>query len=279
MYKLSSLLRRFSMKPISPTFVSAYHMISNRDIVDFLQRHQIEYKESPNGFQTKYCPLCPKPHHEERSNMYTLGFKSNTGVFHCFRCGSSGSWYDFKNSLLGGTLGVETTQNSTIQYPSEEEHLQHVNNLRNEKFNEIFKYLTETRGLTPEVLESYKVGIGSRTYRDIATDQSVELPTVFFPMFFSKTKEHVFLMRIKARAIYKANKHHMKLIPTGGGWGLFGINTVSPNIKTIVLTEGEYDAMAVHQSTGLAAVSLPNGASHLPLQLMPWLEQFQKIYL
>ncbi|CAG9330914.1 unnamed protein product [Blepharisma stoltei] len=98
-------------------------------------------------------------------------------------------------------------------------------------------------------------------------------------MFASIGKGQVKLMRVKARAIYKENKHNMRLIPTGGGWGLFGLNTVQPGIKTVVLTEGEYDAMAVYQATGLAAVSLPNGASHLPLQMLPWFEQFQKIYL
>lgn len=32
-----------------------------------------------------------------------------------------------------------------------------------------------------------------------------------------------------------------------------------------MITEGEYDAMAVHQETGLPAISLPNGANHLPV--------------
>jgi twinkle protein len=43
--------------------------------------------------------------------------------------------------------------------------------------------------------------------------------------------------------------------------------------------EGEYDCMAAHQATGLPAISLPNGASSLPIGLLPQLEQFQKIYL
>lgn len=59
--------------------------------------------------------------------------------------------------------------------------------------------------------------------------------------------------------------------------------------RAIILTEGEYDAMAVYQ--GLAAlpdsdplkcvpsVSLPNGCNSLPQQLIPLLEPFNKIYL
>ena len=37
--------------------------------------------------------------------------------------------------------------------------------------------------------------------------------------------------------------------------------------------------MAVHQDTGLPAVSLPNGASSLPVELLPRLERFTRIYL
>jgi len=37
--------------------------------------------------------------------------------------------------------------------------------------------------------------------------------------------------------------------------------------------------MAVHQATGIAAISLPNGASNLPNELLPSLENFKKIYL
>lgn len=37
--------------------------------------------------------------------------------------------------------------------------------------------------------------------------------------------------------------------------------------------------MAVYQATGVPAVSLPNGASSLPLGVLPLLERFDKIYL
>ena len=42
---------------------------------------------------------------------------------------------------------------------------------------------------------------------------------------------------------------------------------------------GELDAMSVYEATGIAAVSLPNGARSLPVELLPMLERFKKIYL
>ena len=37
--------------------------------------------------------------------------------------------------------------------------------------------------------------------------------------------------------------------------------------------------MAVYQETGIPAISLPNGANHLPVQFLPFLEKFDRIYL
>ena len=37
--------------------------------------------------------------------------------------------------------------------------------------------------------------------------------------------------------------------------------------------------MSVHQVTGKFTISLPIGAGHLPLYMLPWLDSFKKIYL
>jgi twinkle protein len=85
------------------------------------------------------------------------------------------------------------------------------------------------------------------------------------------------ITRVKVRAV--SNKGWQRLDPPGGRWGLFGWHTVPPEASEIVLTEGEFDAMAVHQATGLPAVSLPNGCRHLPVDVLPMLERFDKVYL
>jgi twinkle protein len=54
---------------------------------------------------------------------------------------------------------------------------------------------------------------------------------------------------------------------------------VPADAKEVVLTEGEYDAMAVYQATGRPSISLPNGCRSLPDQVLPLLERFEKIYL
>jgi twinkle protein len=47
----------------------------------------------------------------------------------------------------------------------------------------------------------------------------------------------------------------------------------------VVVTEGEFDALAVRQATGFAAVSLPNGCRSLPLEVLPLLEHLDRLHL
>lgn len=44
------------------------------------------FKDDGEQVQVEWCPLCPKPHNNQRTNMYTLGIKQETGAFNCFRC-------------------------------------------------------------------------------------------------------------------------------------------------------------------------------------------------
>jgi twinkle protein len=91
-------------------------------------------------------------------------------------------------------------------------------------------------------------------------------------------KEQTYVTRrIKARAIH--DKSMQRLDPPGGAWGFFGYHTIPHDAKELVLTEGEYDAMAVWQATGRPAISLPNGCRSLPVETLPMLENIEKIYL
>lgn len=63
----------------------------------------------------------------------------------------------------------------------------------------------------------------------------------------------------------------------------------APACKEIIITEGEYDAMAVSQALSclpdsdplkhVPCISLPNGCNSLPTELIPLLQPFEKIYL
>ena len=145
------------------------------------------------------------------------------------------------------------------------------------------------RGLSADVLQKYGVGAAMYRFADSTPGQPtkwVEEPCVTFPWLLRKSElglshadddDSWVISRIKARSL--SNKSRQRLDPGGGSWGLFGWHTVPADARTLVMTEGEFDAMAVHQSTGLPAVSLPNGCRSLPVELLPILERFELIYL
>lgn len=177
------------------------------------------------------------------------------------------------------------------------------------------KYLTEKRGLTTKTLRKYGVGTAKYQYPTATPtpgktkNHYMELDSITFPWFISlhqlNEQERLkgnrpysiselyptttlneelnqndnpwLLRRIKARSL--VNKGFQKLDPVGGGWGFFGWNTVPEKAKEIVVTEGEFDAMAVNQATDMPAISLPSGCRNLPIDLLPLLERFEKIYL
>ena len=66
----------------------------------------------------------------------------------------------------------------------------------------------------------------------------------------------------------------MRQMPIGNQRGLFGFNLVKNDDKMVVLTEGQFDAMAVYQQTGYTAVSLPQGATNLPDALLSYFDWF-----
>jgi energy-coupling factor transporter ATP-binding protein EcfA2 len=83
--------------------------------------------------------------------------------------------------------------------------------------------------------------------------------------------------RIKVRSI--EHKVWQRLDPPGGGSGLFGWHTIPSNANSIIITEGEFDAMAVYQATGRPTVSLPNGCRSFPTDIIALLERFDTVYV
>ncbi|GMF66625.1 unnamed protein product [Phytophthora fragariaefolia] len=235
------------------------------------------------------------------------------GVFKCHRCGAAGSWFDFKRKLQGGvgvaSAGGALYGGSSAGAPGAPAEVKVIQALDNEKamaiqknlldepeFEPVLKYLTDTRGLSKEVLQKYCVGAIEQPFWDHESGQRVNAKCISFPWMVrqmdmnamgvvrqdeqkpnTEDKNLYDVVRLKLRAV--DDKAKQQLVPKGGSWGLFGWNTVPTSANELVLTEGEFDTMAVHQATGMPAVSLPNGCQSLPPSVLPLLERFKRIYL
>lgn len=112
---------------------------------------------------------------------------------------------------------------------------------------------------------------------DSSTPASDSSSTSLDPLLSFPSSDTQVTERLKLRSL--VSKGNQRLLPSGGVWNFFGWHTVPLDAEEVVITEGEFDAMAVWQATGAPAVSLPNGARSLPVELLPLLEKFKKIYL
>ena len=86
----------------SAVHVTQDNMANFKDVAlppDPAQKRESQMAAKANDTITE-CPFCKKPHYEDRTNLYTCNIESTKGVFHCFRCGDKGSWFDFKNKVM-----------------------------------------------------------------------------------------------------------------------------------------------------------------------------------
>ena len=346
-------------------FVSKHNQSFNVTAEDILQVvPDMNHRTTSSHVILEECPFCTKPTRGQPDNQYKLYVQLQGGAYFCHRCGSGGSWFDFKARLgSGGTaaayeqldagmsssgsgssspLGGGATSPPYQRYSRREEAVQPLplppsrlqalyssnlldassdtNNNNNAQNNTVLDYLTQTRGLTPQTLRKYGVGKAEYSFYSPTEKQWKPMDCVTFPWIMSvqdvayqeelrgarfehesinkvtadtsskdnkksnkkakNTNASPFLTRrIKVRALN--DKSMQRLDPAGGGWGLFGYHTTLHDTekREIVVTEGEYDAMAVWQATGRPAVSLPNGCRSLPVETLPLLEDFDKVYL
>ena len=147
-------------------------------------------------------------------------------------------------------------------------------------------------------MKRYNIGAGYEEFFG-SEGQMTKVKCIYFPAYKSikeknpkeitKVKERTSnyfynnswseITKVKIRGNGKINKKYMKQSPTGGQRGFFGLNLVKDTDNTIVLTEGEFDAMAVYQNTGIPSLSLPQGATNLSESLLPYLKNFEKVIL
>ncbi|RHZ07955.1 hypothetical protein DYB31_006692 [Aphanomyces astaci] len=293
-------------------FVSKYYELDDHRAIDeYLRRKSLVLKETSTHYVVRDCPFCHATK-GRADNLFKLYINKSNGVYICHRCGASGSWFTFKqnlgasNDVVEASMGyADSHQSSRHDVPTAISALDNAKaialtrNLHDDAdCRHVLDYLTTTRGLDPDVLSKYCVGAIQQPFygKDGASEtkwcatfpwmarkvdiaaMGAELATPDDPASSSGVDANLFnVVRLKVRAI--DDKSKQRLVPKGGSWGLFGWNTIPHDANSVVVTEGEFDAMAVHQATGRPAISLPNGCRSLPPAVLPLLERFSSIYL
>lgn len=273
-------------KPKSSTFVSAhFQLLDEKEILDVLNRFNMQHKIVGEEYVIKECPFC-HPIKNQVSNMWKLQINRFKGFYHCFRCNETGSWYDFRSKL--GHNSFETVVQPVQKYTKAPKDaastpFSNISDAEIEAFRtnlpatpEVVEFLAK-RKISLEVAQKYNVGCSKFKFFNEETKAHDSHMCITFPMYKVRSKGKSDPVRHKIRSI--TNKQHMRLAPNAGMMGFFGWNLVPEDAKEIIITEGEFDAMCVYQQTGRPTISLPNGCRSLPVDLLPMLERFEKIYL
>ncbi len=139
----------------------------------------------------------------------------------------------------------------------------------------VFRYLTEKRRLTPEILQAYSVG-------ETADGEAYSFAYKWWPGGMERKAGH--RPRFEFCKVVKVDRADGKKIewrdPKGGKNILFGMCAIPDEARELVIAEGEIDAMTWAQY-GFPAVSVPGGAGYTGWIniTFDWLARFQKIYV
>jgi twinkle protein len=184
------------------------------------------------------CPICG-----EKENKFAINLI--TGAFNCLKlntCGVKGSFGDLQKKL--GDEPEKLNSNRVFYKPEKKRFVLPKTEVpqMEDKQVPVYQYL-KSRGFSEETIKYFHIGAKENT--------------VMFP--FYKTR---ILTNIKHRDI--TDKKQMWQEKDAQPL-LFNRDNIIEN--TLIICEGEYDCMALHQY-GIEAVSVPNGAGGLT-----WIEQ------
>lgn len=225
---------------------------------EFADKHLGKYKLSNGNIITKYCPFCNGGQHNDK---WTFGVSLDNGAYNCFRgkCGAKGSFYDLHKHF-----------NENYEFDDDK---YNQSNYRHHKPKK--KTYKKPKVDTNEVNDKIKKYLKKRCF-SVETINKCDIKekdgNVVYEYY--KNKE---LVLVK----YKTPDDKKKIWCEKGGKPVLWMMDKCSYDKPLIITEGEYDAMAVVESGFDNVVSVPFGAKDYDWIDHCWsfLEKFKKIII
>jgi twinkle protein len=207
-------------------------------IIKYLEKRGLQFRRRGEEAVLKTCPFCG-----DSNSKFAINVVS--GLFNCKRandCGVNGDFYSFQKRL--GDMPDKLNKKRVFVTQEKKNYVRPQTDCPPMKDNQVavYKYL-KSRGFSDETIKHFRIG---------ADENNVKFP------FF----KNGILTNIKYRDINDKKKMRQE---KDAEPLLFNRDNIESSI--LVICEGEYDAMALHQY-GIEAVSVPNGASGFT-----WIEQ------
>ncbi|KAG9298777.1 hypothetical protein G9A89_012845 [Geosiphon pyriformis] len=284
-------MRKESTDFFNAGFTSKHYKPMPGEVVLFLNDHYQFPRKTDNKEEVRIrCPSC-RP---RKSTLYTAVMDTQKGSFHCDACMKKGNWGDYIKLVsksdsyqVLSTLNMGTGDRNQFSMPLQDV-MRFPEMLRG--YPDIIDWCCKKKGLTKQILQQYMVGAAMYPNNNpgILPPRKGEPPELELcitfprtaPVFTSPTTTNdpdIATVRIKACDVETGDL--IAFDPPSFGTGLFGYHLVRSETDVIILTGNEFDAMAAYQETRIPATCLPNNSYQLPLEVLPLLERFVKIYI
>lgn len=216
-------------------------------VIEFIEKQGFSHKRRGEELIMN-CPFCGDTERKFSINMFSGAFN----CLHLNRCGEKGSFYEFQKKL--GCKPVKL--NGGRFYNTERRSYSKPTVKLSGPINSVVQYLA-SRGFSKDTIEYFKFG-------------SINGDTAVIP--FYRNGE---LVMVKYRSITDKKK---MWVEKNTEPILFNRDNIEKS--SLVITEGEYDAAALHQY-GVEAVSVPMGAGNFQWLEGEWdyVQSFDTIYL
>jgi twinkle protein len=225
--------------------------------LELVRKHFGEYRTKGREIRLVECPYCHGGRHHDK---YTFSINAETGAFNCKRgsCGVTGTFYrlliDFREIDIMDTREYHQRQEKK-RFKKSTAKIEAVS-------NKVMEYL-KLRGISKETCDAYGVGDDGRG-------------NIAFPYIKNNVQ-----VAVKFRAARKLKPGEQKMWREEGTdtTTLFGMQTVIGD--SLVITEGENDALALYEAGIKNVVSIPNGSEDFGWVKAnwAWLEGFKSIVL
>lgn len=225
------------------------------NIIEFASKHLYPYKVKGNELVAEKCPYCGNRH--KSKNKFFVNLDKQT--FICFHgdCSKQGHFAELCKDF-GEVFEVEEKYQVKTQPKEYTKPKIKTNELSEAAVNYAYK-----RKISASTLKAFNI---------TQKDNNYVLP------FYDENNELVF---VKYRPIGKVADDQKKAFREKGGKPiLFNMSNIDVS-KPLVITEGEFDAMAIYEAGYKNVVSVPSGSKELGwIELCwDWLEKINKIII
>ena len=234
------------------------------EMLQFAERHLAPYeiRRKTTGAEEIIPLLCPFCRGGDNQDQRTFALSVDHGVYVCKRgsCGRRGTFAALAQSQGFAASAIASAPKGRRKSPQyklpETEFLAPT--------EEIYRYF-ESRKISRATVDDFHIG-------------SDEHGNIVFPFFWND--ENLFVKFRKPRKPKPEDKSPKEWREPGTKAILFGMDACSFS-KPLIITEGQMDAMALHEAGIQNAVSVPSGCEDLSWieNCWDWLERFKTIIL